>query len=1371
MEESVVAISLSRFQRELISSGVLDADQLRSFLAELPAASRPSDSAELARLLVKKKSLTAYQAQQIYRGKGNSLTLGNYTILDKLGEGGMGMVFKAEHRRMERVVALKVLSPSVTRNTDAIQRFLREVKAAAKLEHPNIVTAYDADEDKKTHFLVMQFVDGMDLAALVRQQGVLAPDKAIAAVLQAARGLEYAHSRGVVHRDIKPANLLMDREGTVRILDMGLARLESTTESGSGLTGTGQVMGTVDYMAPEQAVETRAADARADIYSLGVTLWFLLTGRPLYEGETLVKRLMAHQNHPIPSLRDGCPRAPVKLEAIFQRMVAKSPDARQQSVAEVVRELESLFEKDASPASLPSGVAEDEHLNQFLQGLGQETQARPLATRVANKKSLAAAQAPPQAAPTVTLAQASLDTARQTADFTQADPATPEPRPAQVPVPRGGRRFPRSVGIAAAAAAGGLVLLASIVLFLRLGKVDVQITLDDPTLQLSVDGDALRITGAGNPIRLSAGNHQLRVERDGLELLTDEFVVKRGELNRIHVAVVQGEVRVVQGAERPDEAGARRVRSETADNRTAGKPASNQAADNASSQPQSRAPGEATGDRIAARDRLPQSGSGQPPRSPTQGKTVWDFDQVAIQGLGIPLRSSLRTGPGRFCLYFPEVAQSRVEMHTLKHGQLVDQSLTIEGWVKRDPGAADSQQIPFGFGAELCLFTGDSEQAPLSVQGGIADQQRLAGAWRGDQEYQWTHAAIVRDVSANKMRLYLNGQKQREMSLDPSQIPSPEQAFQLAPRFRGWLAEVRVSSVPRYDADFEPRCGLEVDGHTIALFRFEEGEGASLVDVSGNAHHGKIVNATWQGSGQGPASPILDWSTPKVDYALQFNRGRTFPDLDGVVVPTLTAPRTLTLEFWLQRDPQHLRPHSWIAGFSSDSYYLGTDSGGDALGLRHRDRFLAAQDPADQARLNRELVHLAWVVDHDEQQIRFFQAGKLVDSSTWNPVPPPPGNFQICGAERQWHAEWSKSEAFYFEGLIDEVRISRVARYREDFVPQRRFDTDPDTLALFHCDEGRGNVLLDASGNRNHGRIVGTHWVKVGELPPQSSERQVALWARDVAAHIYTNGEEILPDQPLPGREFPLLGLRFDTPVLLGDREFRLLATLPKLDALELIETRFSGQGLRNLETLDTLTSVTLVNLSASSEDMRALSQLKSLHSLVLVNVLIGDDGARHLSNLTGLEYLELLGAGVTDATAPALASLTKTRNLVLDQNPITDKFLDVLVNMPHLNSLRLAGTHLTDKGMETLAKISTLKYLMLVNTQVSDRGLRPLAGLPHLTELNIAGTRVSDAGLEVLKGASSLKHVQVGVGQFSDSALEAFRKSRPDCAVVLDPQ
>lgn len=364
-------LGLDQFLTQLTTCGLMTEAEVRAVIDGLADEQRPRDGEQLARELIRQKKLTAYQATAVYQGNTQGLVLGSYVILDKLGEGGMGTVLKAYQRRMNRVVALKVLAPTLVKKPDALKRFLREVQAAAKLDHPHIVAALDADEAKGIHFLVLEYVEGTDLSALVKKNGPLPVEKAVGCILQVAHGLAYAHERGVIHRDIKPANLLLDRTGTVKILDMGLARFDNGDAAQSNLTNTGAVMGTIDYMSPEQALDSRNAGPRSDIYSLGISLWYLLTGKPAYPGGSVMQKLLAHREQPIPSLCAVCPEVPPALDAIFARMVAKNPEDRFQSMSEVIAALPSGLIAAASTPSVSHSTADDDKFNEFLRSLEQ----------------------------------------------------------------------------------------------------------------------------------------------------------------------------------------------------------------------------------------------------------------------------------------------------------------------------------------------------------------------------------------------------------------------------------------------------------------------------------------------------------------------------------------------------------------------------------------------------------------------------------------------------------------------------------------------------------------------------------------------------------------------------------------------------------------------------------------------------------------------------------------------------------------------------------------------------------------------------------------------------------------------------------------
>ena len=435
-----------------------------------------------------------------------------YGILELIGRGGMGEVYQAQHKVMNRIVALKVIKPQFVQNDAAVRRFHREVQAAARLNHPNIVIAYDAEQSGDLHFLVMEYVDGMDLSELVRRSSPLPIADACELIRQAALGLEHAHQHGLVHRDIKPSNLMLTTDGTVKILDLGLALLEEAQGEGvNALTTTGQTMGTLDYMAPEQGGDSHDVDIRTDIYALGATLYKLLTGEPIYAGTKYsnpVQRLTALALTPAPPIQSRGEGVPDELAAVVHKMIAKDRDERYATPGEVAEAL-APFAAQANVAGLLAAVdANAASLNQY--------RPEPIGA------------SPPVRAP-----------------------QREERNDDGVPIARKKRQsrwLQNHVVWLATGGAALLVLLAAIVFFVQTNVGTIRIEINDPKIEVAIEGTEIVLKQAdqGRDVRLSPGNHTLVIRRDDLQFETNKLILRRGDAVTVRVELLAGEVQVRQ---------------------------------------------------------------------------------------------------------------------------------------------------------------------------------------------------------------------------------------------------------------------------------------------------------------------------------------------------------------------------------------------------------------------------------------------------------------------------------------------------------------------------------------------------------------------------------------------------------------------------------------------------------------------------------------------------------------------------------------------------------------------------------------------------------------------------------------------------------
>src|SRR5262245_1445411 len=363
----MVVVSLEDFVETVRQSGLVPETQFQQILTKQEDS--PADPSSLCEELISSGLITPWQRDKLVSGKYRGFFLGKYKLLAELGAGGMGTVFLAEHRIMRHRVAIKTMAQRTIGNEGYRKRFEQEARAAATVSHPRVVRAFDFDVDRDIYFLVMEYVEGEDLQKIVHRDGIMPIPVAAECIRQAAEGLEAIHQAGLIHRDIKPSNLLVDLQGNVRILDLGLARIESDESPSLTLMHEARIIGTADFVAPEQARNSHHIDHRADLYSLGGTFYFLLTGRPPFATGSSMERVIDHQIKLPTDVRKLRSEVPAEVAYLCHKLLAKKPEDRMQSAAEVVeaignwlqryenvvREVKPISPKKALPAEVATG--------------------------------------------------------------------------------------------------------------------------------------------------------------------------------------------------------------------------------------------------------------------------------------------------------------------------------------------------------------------------------------------------------------------------------------------------------------------------------------------------------------------------------------------------------------------------------------------------------------------------------------------------------------------------------------------------------------------------------------------------------------------------------------------------------------------------------------------------------------------------------------------------------------------------------------------------------------------------------------------------------------------------------------------------------
>ena len=1377
------------FFKRLEDSGLLG-DSIADYRSQiLQAASAEDASAEL----VRQNFLTAFQGDVLVSDDQIPLVIGDYVVTDSIGRGGMGYVLKARHRRMKRPVAIKFLLKSLTDSDDLRRRFEREVEAAAQLDHQNIVTAYDAGVHHGSHYLVMQYVDGEDLSHLVKSSGPLDIPDAVDVIRQAALGLGYAHDRGIIHRDIKPGNLLLDSEGVVRILDMGLARMMPSPgdelEGGAhaDLTNTGSVMGTIDYMAPEQALDAKSVDHRADIYALGCTLYFLLTSNPPFRNETVMRRLLAHREQPAPKISVFRPDAPRELDEIFATMMAKSPDDRYPSMKHLVVALDSLGLNDSEAEQMATLDVPDDGNGGFVKlpdASGSsipESQTSP-ATLFQSDEELSDGVTRRSPVSEVTMLETPCNVSALNS-FESADAASPADESDTDLTGIGETIAGRQQSIASATAAraakssptwkliapAGLAVVALIAFLMTrpapvaedeepARRASVAVAPQDETLsdnsqrsesskiQAPDRRAAEAVLGLGGAVWVGSDFQQIV---DAAELPTEPFVVTKIDLsNKKNIedefltsfrGLVGLEILILTETSITDR-GLVYLTDE-------------------GSQPQPSL-------QHLYLDGTKISQDGLQYLSGSRELSSLMLDETAITEGDVPDQfPKLRNlGLGQTSLTTEEL------LKIISRFPLLDR-LTMDGRHMTETMASTLADLPDLRALKLRDLPSDFEADRLTRLPLLTE---LYVGTADSAVYDDDFWKVVSGL--NNLHILMCTEGATDQSLEIARpMPQIEVLTVMSKAVTGEALAKAMSKFPNV-ASLTVNYSDWTDNDVQHLHRLKSLGKLDLTKNSASADSIKALSAAL------PKCQIIsDHGTfegvvvPESRSVLSFDGVDDFVECPGV---TIAPNRPFAIEATVT---------NWKEGYGTVCGWMGNVglylAKGNLIGAGITTTEL--QD-GQTHKLGTEIPDtdvLRLALTSDGKQIRLFVNGVERTSRTndhpISPMEQVKGRFFCIGAY-----DFVRESRLLgpFNGVIDEVRISSTQRYADPYVPPERLATDEHTVALYHFDEGQGTVLKDSSGNGHHGIIHGATWGRIDEGEKAQAEaqrdRQATQWvvANGGSCVIRSEGQEqglaITKPEAIPDGPFRLVEITLSKEDI-PEEEFDRLSGLTSLETVSLTDCPLTDMALANLRDSRQLMSLTLGNTQVTDDGLAILDDFPRLKVLNMPSG-ITDKGFVHVLKCQQLEQLGGTFRSIRVQSLNRLPELDQLQTLYIygvdaSSTAADASRLEVFHQLPKLTVLHVFRSRLSRSVVKGLGQARQIRTLSLFHCDIESEGLAELQRLQHLENLSVTGSGLSDEHVEALSKLTGLDALGVSDNDFTPDGISRLRKALPGCKIVSD--